>query len=249
MRTLLFRNWAIRLTLCTIFAVCSLGRGIVFAASNDEIRTVEVSYIIQSLGSDIGTVNARTIGSARNCDFQADTNVNVHFWFLNFSLASSEKARIREGKLVSYHKIVDANGHRREISGELIGDILRMVVREGGKEEHKDIPVAGYITTNIEYPEMTLTPGEERKMPVVDLENTVIVDRKYRQIAEENATIVGRVRRVVVSDFSDENAEGRRWTTSIDGLPIVLRQEGKEKTGLFNPSYKVLQTKVTSGPQ
>jgi hypothetical protein len=236
------------LTLCTIFAVYSLGRGVVFAASNDEIRTVEVSYIIQSLGSDIGTVSARTIGSARNCDFQADTKVNVHFWFLNFSLVSNEKARIREGKLVSYHKIVDTNGHRREISGELTGDILRMVAREGGKEEHKDIPLAGYITTNMEYPEMTLAPGEVRKMPVADLENTVIVDRKYRQVTEEHSTINGRVRRVVVSDFSDENAEGRRWTTFIDGLPIVLRQEGKEKTGLFNPFYKVLQTKVTIGP-
>jgi hypothetical protein len=238
----------VRLTICTICVVYSLGCGNVFAAANDDIHTVEVSYIVQSLGSDIGTVSARTTGSARNCDFQADTKVNVHFWFLNFSLTSSEKARIREGKLVSYNKIVDANGHRREISGELIGDILRMVAREGGKEEHKDIPVSGYITTDMEYPEITLAPGEVRKMPVVNLENTVIVDRKYRQVTEEHATINGRVRRVIVSDFSDENAEGRRWTTSIDGLPIVLRQEGKDKTGLFNPSYKVLQTKVTIGP-
>lgn len=244
MGTLLFYDW-FRLTLCTVIAVCSLGCGIVFAASNYEIRTVEVSYIIRSLGSDIGTVSARTVGSARNFDFQADTNVNVHFWFLHFSLTSIEKARIREGKLVSYHKVIDANGHHREVSGELVGDILRMVASEGGKEAHKDIPVAGYITTNLEYPEMTLTPAEIRKMPVVDLENTAIVDRKYRQVTEEHAKINGRDSRVIVSDFFDKNAEGRRWTTSIAGLPIVLRQEGKEKTGLFNPSYKVLQTKIT----
>jgi hypothetical protein len=247
-RTLLFCNWAIRLTFCTIFIIYSPGCGIASAASHDEIRTVEVSYIIQSLGSDIGRVSARTIGSARNYDFQADTNVKVHFWFLNFSLWSREKARIRGGKLVSYHKTVDANGHHREISGELNGDILRVVAREGGKEEHKDFPVTGYITTNMEYPEMTLAPGEVRKMPVADLENTAIVDRKYRQVSEEHAKINGRDSRVIVSDFSDENAEGRRWTTSIGGLPIVLRQEGREKTGLFNPSYKVIQTKVTTGP-
>jgi hypothetical protein len=248
MRTLLFCNRSIRLTLCTIFVVCSLGCGAVFAASNDEIRTVEVSYIIQSLGADIGTVSARTVGSASNCDFQADTNVKTHFWFLNFTLWSSEKACIRRGKLVSYHKIVDTNGHRKEISGKLIGDIFRMVAREGGKEKRKDIPVTGYITTNMEYPEMTLTPGEVRKMPVFDLENTAIVDRKYRHVMEEHAKINGRDSRIIVSDFSDENAEGRRWTTSIGGLPIVLRQEGKEKTGMFNPFYKVLQTKVTIGP-
>jgi hypothetical protein len=248
MRTLLFCNWTIRLTLCTIFVAYSPGCGIAFAASHDEIHTVEVSYIIQSLGSDIGTVSSRTTGSARNCDFQADTNVKVHFWFLHFSLWSSEKARIRGGKLVSYLKIVDANGHRREISGKLIGDIFRMVAREGGKEEHKVFPVTGYITSNVEYPEMSLAPGEVREMLVVDLENTAIVDRKYRQVTEEHAKINGRDSRVIVSDFSDENAEGRRWTTSIGGLPIVLRQEGKEKTGLFNPSYKVLETKVSIDP-
>jgi hypothetical protein len=247
MRTLLFCNWTIRLTLCTISVAYSLGCGMVFAASHDEIRTVEVNYIIRSLGSDIGTVRARTIGSARNNDFQADTKVNAHFWFLNFSLSSVEKARIRGGKLVGYHKIVDANGHHREISGELVGDIFKMVAREGGKEEHKDFPVTGYISTNMEYPEMTLAPGEVRKMLIVDLENTAIVDRKYRHVTQEHAKINGRDRRVTVSDFSDENAEGRRWTTSIGGLPIVLRQEGKEKTGLFNPFYKVVQTKVTIG--
>jgi len=230
-----------------MISVCSFGCGVVSAASDNEIRSVEVSYIIRSLGSNIGTVSARTVGTARNCDFQADTKVNVHFWFMNFSLMSIEKARIRDGKLISYHKTVDTNGHRREISGKLVGDILRMVASEGGKEEHKDIPTTGYVTTNLEYPEMTLAPGEARTTPVVDLENTAIVSRKYRYVTQEHEKINGQDSRVMVSDFSDKNSEGRRWTTSIVGLPIVLRQEGKEKTGLFNPSYKVLQTRVTIG--
>lgn len=240
-------NRAIRLTLCTIVAVCALGCGTVSAATDDGIRAVEVSYVVKSLGSDIGTVSARTVGTASNCDSQADTKVNVHYWFMNFSLTSSEKACIRGGKVVSYHKTTDANGRRREVSGELVGDVFRMVAREGGKEVHKDIPVTGYTTTNMEYPELTLAPGEVRIMPVLDLENTVIVKRKYRQIAEEHATVSGQDRRVMVSDFFDDKAEGRRWTTTVEGLPIILRQEGKDKTGLFNPSYKVLQTKVTIG--
>jgi len=48
-----------------------------------------------------------------------------------------------------------------------------------------------------------------------------------------------------VADFADENGECRRWTAIINGLPVVIRQEGKEKTGLFNPAYAVRQTKVT----
>lgn len=232
-------------TLCTLLVVCFLGCGSAYAASNEQIHTVAVSYVVRSLGSDIGTVSAKTVGTARDNDFHADVNVNVHFWFLGFSLTSSESASIRGGKLVSYHKTIDTKGQRREIIGKLNGDIFKMVVRDGDKEEHKDIPATGYVTTNMESPEMALNSGEVRKLCIADLENTGIVDREYRHVAEEHTEIGGRGIRVLVADFSDKYAEGRRWTAIICGLPIVLRQEGKEKTGLFNPSYKVLQTRVT----
>jgi hypothetical protein len=48
-----------------------------------------------------------------------------------------------------------------------------------------------------------------------------------------------------VSDFTDKYAEARRRTSIISELPVVIHQEGKEKTGLFNPSYSVRQTSVT----
>lgn len=50
--------------------------------------------------------------------------------------------------------------------------------------------------------------------------------------------------RVVVSDAIDNNVEYRRWTAVVNGVPVVLRQEGKEKTGPFNPAYAVRQTRV-----
>ncbi len=238
-------RWPMKRTLCTLLVVCFLGCGSAFAAPNEQSRTVAVRYVVRSLGSDIGTVNAKTVGTARDNDFHAEVNVNVHFWFMGFSLTSSESASTRGGKLVSYHKTIDTKGQRREIIGTLNGDIFKMVVREGGKEERKDFPVTGYVTTNMEYPEMALNTGESRRMRIADLENTGIVDREYRHVAEEHTEIDGRGIRVMVADFADKYSEGRRWTAVIDGLPIVLRQEGKEKTGLFNPSYKVLQTKVT----
>ena len=89
----------------------------------------------------------------------------------------------------------------------------------------------------MEYPEVTLTPGEVRKMRVIDLENAEAVDREYRHVAEEQVVISGRLTRVVVSDATDNNAEYRRWTAVVNGVPVVIRQEGKEKTGLFNPAY------------
>jgi hypothetical protein len=231
-----------------LLVVCSLGCGIVSAAEKGESRAVAVNYVIRSLGSDIGTVSAKTVGTARDNDFRADVDVNVRLWFFGFSLTSSETASIRGGRLVSYHKTIYTKGHSREITGELDGDIFTMVVRDGGKTEHKEFPATGYVTTNLEYPEVTLAPGEVRRMRVVDLENTEIVDREYRHVAEEQAEINGRGSRVMVTDFADKNAEGRRWTAIVSGLPVVVRQEGKEKTGLFNPSYSVRQTKVTVDP-
>jgi hypothetical protein len=235
-------------TLYTLLVVCSLNCGIASAIEKGERHTVAVSYLIRSLGSDIGTVSAKTVGTAHDNDFRDDVDVNVRLWFFGFSLTSSETARIRDGKLVSYHKTVDTKGHRREITGELDGDTFTMVVRDGGKTEHKEFPATGYVATNLEYPEVTLAPGEVRRMRVVDLENTEIVDREYRHVAEEKAEINGRVCRVMVTDFADKNAEGRRWTAIVSGLPVVVRQEGKEKTGLFNPAYSVRQTKVTVDP-
>jgi len=231
-----------------LLIVCALGCDISFAAQSGESRTVAVNYVIRSLGSDIGTVSAKTIGTARDYEFRDDVTVNVRFLFFKFSQVSSETASIRGGKLVRYHKTTDTKGQRREITGELNGAVFNMVVREGGKTEHKAFPAADYVTTNLEYPEVALAPGEVRRMRVMDLENTEIVDREYRQAAEEQTELNGRGSRVIVSDFADKNAEGRRWTAIVSGLPVVIRQEGKEKTGLFNPSYLVRQTNVTADP-
>jgi hypothetical protein len=123
-----------------------------------------------------------------------------------------------------------------------------MVVRDGGKTETRTFPVTDYVTTNLEYPEIALAPSEVRRLRVLDLENTEIVDREYRHVAEEQTDINGRSSHVIVSDFADDNSEARRKTSVISGLPIVIRQEGKEKTGLFNPSYSVRQTRVTVDP-
>jgi len=230
--------------LYTLLVVCSLGCVAAAVAGTGESPAVTVNYAIRSLGSDIGTVSAKTVGTPRDNDFRDDAHVNVRILFFNFTHTSSEQASIRGGRLVSYHKTTDTKGNRREITGELTGDTFKIVVREGGKTEHTEFPTAAYVTTNLDYPEVSLAPGEVRKMRVLDIENAEIVDREYRHIANEQAEINGRSR-VIVSDFNDKNAEGRRWTAIVYGLPVVVRQEGKEKTGLFNPSYAVRQTGVT----
>jgi len=202
-------------------------------------------YAIRSLGLVIGSVNTKIAGTETDNDFRADADVNVGLWFLNFSLKSSETASIRNGKMVYYRKTIDTGGHHREITGELKGDIMEMVVRDRGKSERKMFPVTGFALTNMEYPELKLTPGQTRHVRVIDLENSEIVDREYRYVTEEQTEVNGQVSRVVVADFSDKNSECRRWTAVVNGLPIVLRQDGKEKTGLFSPKYSVRQIRAS----
>ena len=220
--------------------------GTVSAAEKAERCSVESRMTIRSLGSDIGTVNAKMTGTSLDNDLRADVDVRVGFWFIAFTLKSSETAAIRGGKLAKYRKTIDTGGHRREITGERNGDIFAIVTHDRGKTERQEFPAKSFEATNMEYPEVALVAGEVRKMRIIDLENGEIVDREYRHVAEERTEINGVAVRVVVSDAVDKNSEYRRWTMVVKGVPVVMRQEGKEKTGFFNPAYSVRQTRVTA---
>jgi hypothetical protein len=239
-----FGGTAMKWTLLAVVAFYSLGGCTCFAAENGEGCVVESDMLIRSLGTDIGTVSARIAGTSTDSDLKADVDVNIGWWLFSFALKSSESATIRGGKMVAYWKTIDTGGHHKEITGELKGAIFTILVRDQGETERKEFPAKSYQVTNMEYPEVTLAPGEVRKMRVVDLENAEIVDREYRHVTEEQMMISGRCIRVVVSDASDKNSEYRRWTAIIKGVPVVIRQEGKEKTGLFNPAYSVRYTRV-----
>lgn len=230
-----------------IINICSLACRGVSAAGNGEPCSVSSRYVIRSMGMDIGTVNARMSGTPVDNDLRADVDVNVGVLFFDFSLKSTESTCIRAGKMVRYNKIIVTGGNHREIAGELVGGMLTVVVRDGEKEECKRFSATNFDATTMEYPEVTLAPGEVRRMRVLDLENSEVVEREYRYVAEEHAEIDGRPSRIIVADFVDKNAECRRWTAIINGLPIVIRQEGKEKTGLFNPAYSVQRMKAAVG--
>lgn len=237
---------AMKTAVFVVLILFIIGLDLVTAADTAERYTVDSGMAIRSLGSDIGKVKARMSGTAQDNDLRADVDVHVGWWFLSFSLKSSENASIRGGKLVGYRKTIDTGGHRREIAGERNGDIFTIVISDRGKIERKEFTAKSYEATNMEYPEVMLKPGVLRKMRLIDLENAEIVDREYRHVAEEQIEINGQIIRVVVSDSVDKNAEYRRWTMVFKGLPVVIRQEGREKSGFFNPAYSVRQTSVAA---
>jgi hypothetical protein len=231
--------------LLLIVFLCSLDSRTTYAVEKEKKCSVSSRYVIRSLGLGIGEVNAKMSGTATDNDLRADVDVNVRLLFFGFSLKSTETTSIRDGKVVHYRKTIDTGENHREITGELAGNMFIIVVRDGEKVERKEFLTTSYQTTNMVYPEVALVPGEVRRMRVIDLENSEVVDREYRYVAEEQAVIDNLTVRIIVSDFTDKNSECRRWTAVINGLPVVVRQEGKEKTGLFNPSYKVRQKNAT----
>jgi hypothetical protein len=239
-------KWAFILLL--IVFVCSHDSRTAFAVERETKCLVVSRYVIRSLGLNIGKVNAKMSGTATDSDLRAEVDVAVRLLFFGFSLKSTETTSIRCGKTAFYRKTIDTGGCQREITGELDGGTFTMVIREGEKLERKVFLTSDYQVTNMEYPEVLLAPGEVRRMRVLDLENSEVVDREYRYVAEEQTEIDGLTCRLIVSDFTDKNSECRRWTAVIKGLPVVVRQEGKEKTGLFNPSYKVRQTSAEIDP-
>ena len=157
-------------TLLAVLIFWSLGGLTCSAAENGEICAVASSMVIRSLAADIGTVSSRIAGTATDSDLRADVVVHVGWWFFSFDLKSSETASIRGGKLVAYRKTIESGGHSKEITGDLNGDILTILVRDRRKTERKEFPAKSYHVTNMEYrprrqSEMTLahiaqgTPG------------------------------------------------------------------------------------------
>jgi hypothetical protein len=170
-----------KLALFTILIVilCSFDCRSTSAVEKGGMCAVSSSYVIRSLGSNIGTVNAKMSGSATNNDLRADVDVNVGFLCFCFSLKSTETTSIRGGKVIRYSKTIDTGGDLREITGELDGDMFTIMVTEGEKVERKVFSTMTYEATNMEYPEVTLVPGEVRRMRVLDLENSELVDRVF----------------------------------------------------------------------
>lgn len=230
--------------LCVLLVTSGFAVPPVHGGPLEQGSAVTSRYVIRSLGSAIGTVNAVATGSARDNDLRADVAVRVGFWFLSFSLTSTETSTVRNGVLLRYSKTIQQGSDRRQITGEREGSTFTIVVRDGDDVERREFATGEYQTSNMEYPEVELAPGESRTMRVLDLENAEIVQRNYRYVSEERMELDGRPTRVIVADFADKNAECRRWTAIINGLPVVVRQDGKEKTGLFNPAYSVRQAQA-----
>jgi hypothetical protein len=80
--------------------------------------------------------------------------------------------------MVRYRKTIDTGGHRREITGEVAGGTLNVLVQDRGTVERKSITLGDYDITNMEYPEVAFVPGETSRMRVMDLENAEVVERQ-----------------------------------------------------------------------
>ena len=59
-----------------------------------------------------------------------------------------------------YCKTIDTTGDHREVTGKLDGGMFTLVVRDGEKAESNGFSAKIYEVINMEYPEVTLVPGD-----------------------------------------------------------------------------------------
>ncbi len=71
--------------------------------------------------------------------------------FLAFSLKSTESTSIRAGKMVRYNKTIDTGSNRREITGDLYGCMLTVMVWDGEKAEGKRFSTMSFEATNMQH--------------------------------------------------------------------------------------------------
>ncbi|RQW87215.1 MAG: hypothetical protein EHM79_08315 [Geobacter sp.] len=162
--------------------------------------------------------------------FESSTSIDVHLLFFSYRLEKKEEAMIGEEGTYNYRRTMQENDKAVLVDGKVETGAFRFVIDEGGSKRTLVIPRNKYDFTTLDCPEITMGPGEkERVLRILDLENLLIVTRRYNWVRDEDVDIKGRKIHCKVIDFEDLNKKGRRWVEGDDLGVLVLRQDGSGK--------------------
>jgi hypothetical protein len=162
--------------------------------------------------------------------FESTTRINAHFLFFSYSLEKKEEAKVGVDGTLNYRRTSQENGKTMHVAGRLESGVFRFTVEENSSKRNLVIPRENYDVTTMDCPEVAMGPGEkERTLRILDLENLVVVKRKYRWVRDEDVDVNGRQIHCKVVEFEDPVRKGRRWVELDDLGIIVTRQDGKGK--------------------
>lgn len=205
------------------------------AASPPKTNEVRVSrYEVFSHGMKVGQVKTMcgpvVLESKKAYRFESSTSIDVHFLFFSYRLEKKEEAMIGREGTYNYRRSMQENNKAVLVSGKMETGAFRFTIDEGGLKRTLVIPRDKYDFTTLDCPELAMGPGDKEKvLRILDLENLVIVSRKYNWVKDEDVDLGGRKIHCKVIDFEDLNKKGRRWVEGDDLGVLVLRQDGSGK--------------------
>ncbi len=197
-----------------------------------EVR--ESRYEVFSHGMKVGQVKTVCgpveLNSKKAYRFESSTNIDVHFLFFSYRLEKKEEAMIGREGTYTYRRTMQENNKAVLVSGKMETGAFRFTINEGGLRRTLVIPRDTYDFTTLDCPELSMGPDKKEKvLRILDLENLMIVSRKYHWVKDEDVDLDGRKIHCKVIDFEDLNKKGRRWVEGDDLGVLVLRQDGSGK--------------------
>ncbi|MHC1697253.1 MAG: hypothetical protein AB9919_04130 [Geobacteraceae bacterium] len=218
-------------------------------SKSNEVR--ESRYEVFSHGMKVGQVKTMCgpveLDRKKAFRFESSTSIDVHFLFFSYRLEKKEEAMIGKEGTYNYRRTMQENDKAILVSGKMETGAFRFTINEGGSKRTLVIPRDKYDFTTLDCPELTMGPGEREKvLRILDLENLVIVKRKYNWVKNEDVDVDGRKIHCKVIDFEDLNKKGRRWVEGDDLGVLVLRQDGRGKGVTY--SSRLASQVVRPGP-
>lgn len=196
-------------------------------------------YKISSRGFGVGELKTALSPvphkGSRAMRFESDLAIDANLIFYKKNIRSREDALVSEQGTLSYRKRGEENGKKFSVEAALEGGSFRFKLVENGTAKNLAIPRGSYDYTTMDCPETTMKrEGESMELRLLDMSCAEVVIRHFHFLKTEDVEVGGKTIHCKVVEFSDPNNSCRRWVSSDERGVIIVRQDGKGKSGNYS---------------